>query len=457
MPKKTLVLTSGGILGVSYGGVFRCMEEKGIPLNDFEIVYGTSVGGMIGLLVVIGMSYLDIRRLLLNLPVQALFQLNTNSILRFADTYGLDDGTGLRKICRRVLRRVFGRDSITLGELYQRTSKVFAVNATNIQNGQSVILGTIETPNVAVEDAICATAAIPFLYTPVRLQGMTLVDGGVSESLLLKKVAVDDIPTTIAIVPLPKLEDMVVENVTDVAKSVYTTITNQSIQRLIDTCSKEACAQVIYIRTPVDPDAMLSERANSNTLRETLDFLGYTESNRSDVIERFIKTITTNNSNIIFGSNLGVKSIGVTSPTTPLSNSNSNSNQTQLTPGVDSGAGAEQQSAQSGLRRGNEVAEEGGDVGVNSNSNLGGSSIKSVPISNNFKYEPNIDIIPPRSPGLLSPADESVGVPLSSRQQLSDMIPPPPSGMNGDPSRSLPPPIKTRELAQNSSYPSNYQ
>jgi hypothetical protein len=402
MPRKTIVLTSGGILGVSYGGVFRCMEEKGISLKDFDVVYGTSVGGMVGLLIVIGMSYLDIRRLLLNLPVQAIFNINSTSILRFADTYGLDDGSGLRKICRRVLLRMYGKETMTLGELYQRTSKIFAVNATNIQNGQSVILGTHETPNIYVEDAICATAAIPFLYTPVSLQGMVLVDGGVSESLLLKKVPPEDIPYTIAIVPMPNLEEMVVGNITDVAKSVYVTITNQSISRLIDTCTKEAMDRVIYIRTPVDPDAMLSGRANSITLRETLDFLGYTEGNRSSVIESYLKMISTSDpDNGAIPTNLSVAPVQV-----PVTVSVSTPIQTSAhvpTPTVSS---------------------------------------ETMILS----YSPDIGTALPNRSGQLLPAEEPRGSPFSNVISSGRTEPSPPD-TPVDPSRSLPPPIKTRESA----------
>jgi len=397
MPRKTIVLTSGGILGVSYGGVFRCMEEKGISLKDFDVVYGTSVGGMIGLLIVIGMSYLDIRRLLLNLPIQAIFNINSTSILRFADTYGLDDGSGLRKICRRVLLRMYGKESMTLGELYQRTSKIFAVNATNIQNGQSVILGTQETPNIYVEDAICATAAIPFLYTPVSLQSMVLVDGGVSESLLLRKVPVEDIPYTIAIVPMPNLEEMEIGNITDVAKSVYVTMTNQSISRLIDTCNKDAVDRVIYIRTPVDPDAMLSGKANSTSLRETLDFLGYTEGNRSPVIESYLKMLsTTEPESGTMPTNLSVAPVSMVSQ--------------DKQPAVPASASAP------------------------------------APVTMTVSYSPNIDIMPPNRSGQLLPAEESRGSSFSN-VIMSDKTEPSLPDMPVDPSRSLPPPIKTRESA----------
>lgn len=290
MPKNTLVLTSGGILGVTYGGVFRCMEERGINLDSFTEVYGTSVGALIGLLVVSGMSYLSIRKLLINLPMNRLFQITSEGLIGFADNQGIDKGTGIRKICSHILTRTFRNPDIRFGELGQRTGKHFVVNATNVRNGETVIFGTIETPDIRVEDAILASAAIPFLYAPVRISDMVLVDGGVTNSLLLDLVPKEDLPNTIAVVPLTRLDRLDIQDVPGMAKSVYFTMANTSIKRLIQSCDPLAKDRIIYIRTPVDTTVMLSEEADSSGVRETLDFLGYTEANRSDIIINFGKT-----------------------------------------------------------------------------------------------------------------------------------------------------------------------
>jgi hypothetical protein len=147
-----------------------------------------------------------------------------------------------------------------------------------------------------VEDAILASSAIPFLYSPVRIRNMILVDGGVSNSLLLHLVPKEDLPNTIAVVPIVRKEPALINDVPNLAKSVYNTMINQSIQRLIQTCGKEATERVIYIHTPVDSSAMLGESANNFELRRTLDFLGYTEANRSNVIQTFGKSSSSSSS-----------------------------------------------------------------------------------------------------------------------------------------------------------------
>ena len=289
MPKNTLVLTSGGILGVTYGGVFRCMEERGISLDSFTEIYGTSIGALIGLLVMCNMSYVNIRRLLQQLPVRKLFQITSDGLIGFADHQGIDRGLGLRSICNHILTRTFRNSNITLGELGQRTGKHFVVNTTNVKKGEEVIFGTIETPDIRVEDAVLASAAIPFLYAPVRLNNMVLVDGGVTRSLLLNMIPKEDLPTTIAVVPMTRVDHLDIEDIPGMAKSVYFTMANTSMGRLIETCGDEAKERIIYIRTPLDTTSMLGQEADDPGIRETLDFLGYTEANRSSVITDFGK------------------------------------------------------------------------------------------------------------------------------------------------------------------------
>jgi len=287
MPKNTLVLTSGGILGVTYGGVFRCMEERGISLDSFTEIYGTSIGALVGLLVMCNMSYVNIRRLLQQLPVRKLFQVTSEGLIGFADYQGIDRGIGLRSICNHILSRTFRNSNITFGELGQRTGKHFVVNATNVRKGEEVIFGTTETPDVRVEDAVLASAAIPFLYAPVRLNNMVLVDGGVTRSLLLNMIPKEDLPTTIAVVPMTRVDHLDIQDVPGMAKSVYFTMANTSMERLIETCGDEAKERIIYIRTPLDTTVMLGQEADDPSVRETLDFLGYTEANRSKVITDF--------------------------------------------------------------------------------------------------------------------------------------------------------------------------
>jgi NTE family protein len=406
MPKNTLVLTSGGILGVTYGGVFRCMEERGISLDSFTEIYGTSIGALIGLLVMCNISYINIRRLLRNLPVSKLFQVTSEGLIGFADYQGIDRGYGIRSICNHILSRTFQNPNMTFGELGRRTGKHFVVNATNVRKGEEVIFGTIETPDIRVEDAVIASASIPFLYTPVRLNNMVLVDGGVTRSLLLKMVPKEDLPTTIAVVPMNRVDHLDIEDVPGMAKSVYYTMANTSVRQLVETCGKEAEERIIYIRTPLDTTIMLGQEADDPGIRETLDFLGYTEANRSPVILNFGKS---------------------PSPTpTPTTNEpqGGQGGQNIMTPTPDSQTSQPIQSQTTSTDQGHSTRE---------------------------------NITPGDSPDQPSSGQQSVRPFLPPPNEESGMTELPPRGTPSDPPRSLPPPIETKGSVGSSVTPPVYR
>ena len=290
MPAQTLVLTGGGILGVTYAGAFRAMEEQGIQLRNFESVYGTSVGGLIGLLVVIGMPYSAIHRLLTTMPVSTIFRVSSNGILTMPDTGGIDSGSGLRRLIRSVLKRITGRSMLTFGDLYRKYPTKFTVNALDIRSGKQVLLGSQETPDVMVEDALCATAAIPGLYVPVRIRDMVLVDGGVWDSLLIGQVPEKDLPTTVALVPIAQSDPPSTRvDMMFIMRSSFHSLSTRAVQQCCD--DPRYKNYIIRIPTPISSMMMLSEKADSSSIRETLDFIGYTEVSRSDVVKRFVDTV----------------------------------------------------------------------------------------------------------------------------------------------------------------------
>ena len=45
---RTLILGSGGVLGISYVGAFKALEERDIFIKDFKSIYGTSIGAIMG-------------------------------------------------------------------------------------------------------------------------------------------------------------------------------------------------------------------------------------------------------------------------------------------------------------------------------------------------------------------------------------------------------------------------
>jgi NTE family protein len=223
-PKTSLVLGSGGIMGLAYAGAFKALEDKGISLREFTHIYGTSVGGLLGLCVCLGMSWKAIHSLCLRLPASLFFDITSQNLLRFPDDYGLDTGKGMRQFIRSVCQRTIGIDKPNFFQLYQLTKRSLVVNAVDIQNYQEVIFSYESTPTVLVEDAIRATTAIPFVYTPVKIGQQVLVDGGLTTPILIDSLKDTDVPRTVILNVNQDLKGELITGLKGMAFHVYHTV-----------------------------------------------------------------------------------------------------------------------------------------------------------------------------------------------------------------------------------------
>ena len=148
-------LGGGGARGLSHIGVMKVLEEHGIYP---DVIAGTSMGALVGALYASGLRAGDIERAL---------RLDLRRLAMLADvTWSL---SGLVKG-----KRVTAALESFLGDLTFADLKIpFACVARDIVNGQQIILrsGPVIT-------AVRASISVPGLFTPVKVRGRYLVDGG---------------------------------------------------------------------------------------------------------------------------------------------------------------------------------------------------------------------------------------------------------------------------------------
>jgi len=193
--KIGVALSGGGAKGIAEIGVLKVMKEAGIKI---DYITGTSMGSIIGGLTAIGYSpeYLE------DIAV------NTN----WTDVFTEKPGRRNLAIHEKMLNGKFiltlpiNKEGIHLPEgliagqnIYMMLSRLtwpvhdindfsnypipFACAATNLENGDLVILDHGYLP-----DAMRASMAIPSLFTPYKLNGKYLVDGGFSRNLPVQEV-----------------------------------------------------------------------------------------------------------------------------------------------------------------------------------------------------------------------------------------------------------------------------
>ncbi len=172
----TLVLSGGGALGIAHLGVLHDLEkQERVP---GEIV-GTSMGGIIGACLAIGMReqeiYAQIQRFA-GVISWIKFSFSGNAVV---------DNDKIAKIFEGIFKERKMKD----------VSIPLKLIATNLYNGHKKVFDVSD--DVYIKDAVLATMAIPGIFEEHIIEGKTYGDGflcenlGVSEATLESILAVD--------------------------------------------------------------------------------------------------------------------------------------------------------------------------------------------------------------------------------------------------------------------------
>lgn len=205
-PRIGVVLSGGGAKGMAHVGVLKVLEELNIPI---DYIAGTSMGAIIGGLYAYGYSAheldsilraTDWSKLLNDAPDwRDVFYMNKNSYLLNLP-WGMKDEkmnfspVGLLK--GQHVNNLFY--TLTSQSYRYKTFEDFNIPffcvAADIVNGQPAYL---DSGNLAV--AMRASMAIPSVFTPVRLDSMMLVDGGVLNNFPVDKMWEKDVDIVIGV------------------------------------------------------------------------------------------------------------------------------------------------------------------------------------------------------------------------------------------------------------------
>ncbi len=188
--KVGLVLSGGGAKGVAHIGVLKVLEEAGIPI---DYIAGTSMGSIVGGLYAIGY---DARCLDSLVRVQNWPFLLSNRVYRYDlpfsekekdEKYLLSIPMLRSKLIQMPAGFISGQNiynlfsELTLGYhdslSFMNLPIPFSCVAANLVNGEEVILNSGNLPL-----SMRASMAIPGVFSPVVLDSMMLVDGGIANN-----------------------------------------------------------------------------------------------------------------------------------------------------------------------------------------------------------------------------------------------------------------------------------
>jgi len=222
-----VALGGGSALGLAHIGVIRYFEEHRIPIDD---IAGTSMGGLIGGFYAVGMDSGQITKLVeqadwdvlldpvprfVDQPVvdkQRWDKAAGNLTLRLGKHFSLPAGLN----SGQALSMLLSRTTLAYSEVsnFDDLPTPFRCVATDLVSGKAAVLQQGSLPH-----AMRATMSLPGIFTPVKLHGMVLVDGGLVENIPVDVVREMGARTVIAVsLEVPKTKPSELKTISDVLR-----------------------------------------------------------------------------------------------------------------------------------------------------------------------------------------------------------------------------------------------
>ena len=193
IPPLRLVLSGGGIRGISYVGVFLELEKRGF-LKYLREILGVSVGALFGFAYGIGYKT---NELLEFVNFTLMTNVEPDVIIDFFNTLGIDNKKNLEKLIDSILRNKNYSTEITFQELYEITKFNIRFLATNLNNCSIKEFSHKKTPNTKVKFGLLSSMCVPGYFTPCKENDILYVDGGLINNYPIDIISQEELNTTL--------------------------------------------------------------------------------------------------------------------------------------------------------------------------------------------------------------------------------------------------------------------
>lgn len=207
-----IVLSGGGMRGVSHIGVLRALKRMGI---EPDFVSGTSAGAIVGALYAAGCTTQEMLG----------FWERTKPFRLSLFSFGKPGLLDSDKMANAL-------DSYLDVDTFAELGKPLFVSATEMVSGQSTVFSTGE-----LIPAVAASAAFPLIFSPVEIDGKLYQDGGILNNFPVEPLREQcDFIIGVNISPLRTIQRAQLESTMDIAERVYELATDVSVRHKLDQC-----------------------------------------------------------------------------------------------------------------------------------------------------------------------------------------------------------------------------
>ena len=182
---NSIIFEGGGVLGISYIGVIKCLAEKKI-LNNIKKFGGSSAGSHIALLLALGYNYNEINDIFTEVPLNEFKDGNfgfIRNLYRLFFNYGYYKGEYINLYYENLVEKKLKKKNATFKDLYNYNNNILKITGTCLDDNSLVIFDHINTPNMPLSKAVQISSCIPFIFTPILYNNKNYIDGGCLSNL----------------------------------------------------------------------------------------------------------------------------------------------------------------------------------------------------------------------------------------------------------------------------------
>lgn len=187
---KSIVIGGGGPLLVGCLSSARyLLNEKFWNYDDLQSLYGSSMGSLIIIFLLLKIDLLEIENYLIKRPWNKVFLINPEDVLNFLQEKGLLD---LKFIINTVLEPLFkivNLDlNITIKDFYNYCGKEFNFITSNLSLSPPniEIISYKNYPDLSLVDGLSMSMCHPIIFKPINLNNKVYIDGGLFSNFPLK-------------------------------------------------------------------------------------------------------------------------------------------------------------------------------------------------------------------------------------------------------------------------------
>ena len=181
MPIKHLVISSGGIGGLSLYGALKFLHKKKIwNLKNIKNIYGCSIGGVIAIILALGLDWDILDDYFIKRPWDIAFFKNIDP---YSEIY--NGGLDIENIITIMLKTLFEINNIDINisfqDFYTKTNINICLVSTDINKGpgfQQEIISKTTYPDLPIIKGAAMSCSIPFIFKPIFYKEKCMIDGG---------------------------------------------------------------------------------------------------------------------------------------------------------------------------------------------------------------------------------------------------------------------------------------